>query len=96
MQELPEAWRELSDYHRDILFTVYQDGGRTGKDVFETIGRCDGRAQDTRFYDRLGELIESGHIRTEPAEDDGRARVLHITAKGDLLVETVAEKWRGL
>jgi len=97
MQALPEQWREFSAYHRDILFTVYQQGGLVGRDIFETIGECEGRAKPTRFYDRINELEQWGYLRTETADDrPGNSQTWHVTVKGDLLIEQVQEKWRGL
>jgi len=97
MHDLPQQWRELSDYHRDILFTVYQDGGRVGADIFGVVGECEGRAATPRFYERLNELEDWGFLRSTPAEHTtSNSQTWHITAKGDLLIETVQDRWKKL
>lgn len=96
MHTPPSAWLTLSDYQRDILLTLYQETDLSGVEIHEHIGGVDGRARYEKIYGELKDLRSQDLVSVGDEYHDGHKQHWRIAPKGDMLVERVADLWRGL
>jgi Fe2+ or Zn2+ uptake regulation protein len=94
MDALPDDWRELPAYQRDILVACYHNGPLSGSDIFETVGECARRRGESKIYEQLEALTERGLLECE--QIDGRTKAWDTSVQGHALLSRVSECWDGV